>query len=290
MEGEGFNQQPDLQFGTADFERQLGARQVHKCADCATLLGDSYYTVDGRVTCFTCSDKAATDTPRQDLRGLPKAAVYGIGAALLGTVVYLTVLKFTGYEVGLISIAVGWLVGQAMMKGSRGRGGLAYQLLAVLLTYHSIVFSYLIVGIWQYLEDGDSETVAEGPAVAGSDAKMTASSAAPADAGQSTASGGAREGEATSPSTEAPVAVLDDRAILGLEEEAEVPLLIGLAGLYVVTLFFPFYEGLSNILGMAIIAFGLWEAYRRTRLQVPEVAGPFQFGSGDSPNLGESNA
>ena len=289
MDYEGVNPQPDLQFGKANFERQYGAQQVHQCEDCVTLLGDSYYTVDGRVTCFTCSDKAAADTPQQDLRGLPKAVVYGLGAAFLGTVIYLMVLKFTGYEIGLLSIAVGWLVGKAVMKGSRGRGGRAYQVLAVLLTYHSIVFSYLVVGIWEWVEKGDGagETVAEGPAVAGSDANRA--EVGPGESGQTIASIAAGEGETATRLTETPV-VVEDRAALHSDEEAEVPPLLGLAGLYVAMLFSPFYDGFSNIIGMAIIAFGLWEAYRRTQLHLPEGAGPFQFGSGASPALGESNA
>ncbi len=230
-------------------------------------LGDSYYTVDGRVTCFDCSDKATTETPKQDLRGLPLALVFGAGAAVLGTIVYLLILKFTGYEIGLIAIAVGWLVGRAMMKGSKGRGGLAYQVLAVVLTYHSIIFSYVVVGVWTMLEQPDTVT-------------EQAAGAPPDGAASSTTQAEQASGQPGSP------------VVQESSEEAEGPLtlvgiLIAVVFIYFQVLFLPFLDGLSNLLGIAIIAFGLWEAWRHTRLVTPEVAGPFSFSSG--PQAGPPN-
>lgn len=287
----------DLQFDRAEFGTSRFTEQ-HRCQDCQKLLGDSYYTVDGRVTCFECSDNAVKTTPRQDLKGFPLALIWGAGASLLGSIIYLVILKFTGYEVGLISIAVGWLVGRAMMKGSKGRGGLAYQVLAVLLTYHSIVFSYLVVGIWTYMEE--PETAIEGSAIAGE--PTSASNAnAPAEGPGATATATSER-----PSTEGPIAQNTDGASAnaaippagntasssespasatpvvdqGEEEITAVGLLFTAAYIYVQVLFAPFYDGFSNIIGIAIIAFGLFEAWRHTKLKEPEVSGPFEFGNG----------
>jgi len=95
--------------------------------------------------------KAIFDSPPEpeplpaDIGTLPVrlvgAAGFGVIAGFLGWLLYFGVLKFTGYEVGLISIAVGWGVGLAVRIGSRGVGGLGYQILAVLITYLSIAFS-----------------------------------------------------------------------------------------------------------------------------------------------------
>ncbi|NPC69887.1 hypothetical protein HPP05_09010 [Corallococcus exiguus] len=41
----------------------------------------------------------------------------------------------TGQTLGLLLILAGWMVGTAVFKGSEERGGLGYQVLAVLLTY-----------------------------------------------------------------------------------------------------------------------------------------------------------
>jgi len=60
-----------------------------------------------------------------------------------GCALYYGVLAITGWEVGLISILVGVMVGGAVKAGARRRGGWLYQGLAMFLTYTSIVFSYL---------------------------------------------------------------------------------------------------------------------------------------------------
>ena len=43
------------------------------------------------------------------------------GAAILGAILYFAVTAITGYEIGLVAIAVGWLVGRAIQKGTGGR-------------------------------------------------------------------------------------------------------------------------------------------------------------------------
>ena len=58
------------------------------------------------------------------------------------TVIYVIMLK-TGYEIALVAILVGFIVGKAVRAGSGGGGGRAYQVLAVALTYCSIVSSYV---------------------------------------------------------------------------------------------------------------------------------------------------
>ena len=52
------------------------------------------------------------------------------------------VTQLTGYEIGLIAVAVGWLVGGAVRLGSKGLGGKPFQALAVALTYLAIVSHY----------------------------------------------------------------------------------------------------------------------------------------------------
>lgn len=73
----------------------------------------------------------------------PRAALAGLGAAAVGAGIYIAVRYATGYQVGLISILVGFLVGRAVHWGSRGRGGWPYQALAMVLTYLAIVSIYV---------------------------------------------------------------------------------------------------------------------------------------------------
>ena len=64
-----------------------------------------------------------------------RAIVFGIGAAMLGMILYATFAIVTGIVIGYASLAVGWIVGKAMIQGSGGVGGRRYQIVAVLLTY-----------------------------------------------------------------------------------------------------------------------------------------------------------
>jgi hypothetical protein len=62
----------------------------------------------------------------------------GVAGAILGAIVYYIVRAATGYEIGIIAIAVGWLAGKGVRWGSGGRGGPRYQALAIVLTYLGI--------------------------------------------------------------------------------------------------------------------------------------------------------
>lgn len=69
--------------------------------------------------------------------------MYGLGAAILGALIYYGVSATTGYEFGLIAVVVGLLVGKAVRKGSGSVGGPKYQALAIVLTYFSIASTYV---------------------------------------------------------------------------------------------------------------------------------------------------
>jgi hypothetical protein len=71
-----------------------------------------------------------------------RATVFGTIAAALGAALYYGVATITGYQIGLISIVVGFMVGAAVRVGCQGRGGWLYQALAMFLTYSSIVSTY----------------------------------------------------------------------------------------------------------------------------------------------------
>jgi hypothetical protein len=141
-----------MQFDKAEF----GAAPPPSCAGCQAELADTYFEVDGHRMCPTC--RARLDAPPE---GTPAsrfftALAYGLGASVVGFVIYYAVLKLTGYEVGFIAIIVGLLVGIAVKKGSRGVGGAGYQALAIALTYLSIVSTYvpLLVGAMEQQNPG----------------------------------------------------------------------------------------------------------------------------------------
>jgi hypothetical protein len=68
---------------------------------------------------------------------------YGALAAAAGCVGWIVISKVTGYEIGIVAIGIGYLVGKAVRKGAGGFGGRRYQVLAMLLTYSSIALASL---------------------------------------------------------------------------------------------------------------------------------------------------
>jgi hypothetical protein len=119
------------QFSTAEY---VG---TERCRICSRLLDAEYYRVNGQMACKVCALQASEGQPTNSHAALVRGAVYGTGAAILGSVLYAAVTSF-GFTIGYLSLAVGWLIGKAMMKGSNGVGGRMYQMISVLLTYCAI--------------------------------------------------------------------------------------------------------------------------------------------------------
>ncbi len=76
--------------------------------------------------------------PQNPQGAYARALVFGIGAAIAGLILYATFEIVTGWIIGYVSLLVGFMVGKAMMAGSRGFGGRKYQITAALLTYFAV--------------------------------------------------------------------------------------------------------------------------------------------------------
>lgn len=114
------------------------------CSKCAAPISGYYYETAGAVYCPKCKRVAEQASDAADGRGggMARAALFGLGAALVGAAGYWAFIKITDFDWALVSIAVGMLVATAIRKGNGGRGGRRYQLLAVLLTYFAIGGAY----------------------------------------------------------------------------------------------------------------------------------------------------
>ncbi|HEY4259217.1 MAG TPA: hypothetical protein VGM98_03610, partial [Schlesneria sp.] len=113
------------------------------CATCHQEISDQYYQVNGAILCEPCSTAVkAHFTGGAGFPRFVKACFGGLAASIAGFLIYFTILKLTGYEIGLISILVGYMVGTAVRSCSGGRGGAIYQVIAVCCTYFAIAMSY----------------------------------------------------------------------------------------------------------------------------------------------------
>ncbi len=120
------------QFETVEYTPTPGG-----CVLCNQPIGGKYYRVNGEMACSACVERehSALDTAS---KYYSRALIYGIGAAIIGMIGYALFEIATGWIIGYVSLGVGWLVGKAMLKGSRGFGGRRYQITAALLTYAAV--------------------------------------------------------------------------------------------------------------------------------------------------------
>ena len=237
----------DMQFDRADFVQPASEETV--CAVCGEPLHGHYFDINGKMACERCRYGVEAALSQQGgAGGFVKAAFAGLGAAAAGSALYYAVREGTGYEFGLISILVGYAVGQAVRWGSRAKGGWVYQSLAIFLTYMAIVSTY-VPAVFEEIgkQAGKEKATAAAPAQPGS--------ASPASA---------------KVSTTAPVQEKE----IGLGDVA-----LGMGALFLFVLAIPFLAGLENLIGLAIIAFGLYEAWKLNRRTVLSISGPFQLGA-----------
>lgn len=146
----------------------LHDRVAATCVACGTAIETEYYQINGHVACATCRSgaEASAETPR-GIRPLATAGIFGLGAGIVGAVIYFAILALLDLEIGLVAILIGYMVGYAIRKGARGRGGRRFQILAVALTYGSIAMAYTSIAIKGAIEDKSAPTTTSATASAG---------------------------------------------------------------------------------------------------------------------------
>lgn len=128
----------DLQFDRA--ERPGASAAAAGCTVCKLPITGTYFEINGKVVCPRCRGRIMAHWQRGSASGrFWRALGLGALAAALGAGLYFGIAALTGYELGLVAVVVGFLVGAGVRKGSNGRGGGRYQLLAMFLTYSAIV-------------------------------------------------------------------------------------------------------------------------------------------------------
>jgi hypothetical protein len=83
-----------------------------------------------------------------------KAIVFGLGAAIVSSLLYAAFTIVTHIEIGYVALGVGYLVGKAMMTGSANRGGRNYQIAACILTYFAVSMAAVPEILWSIHKDG----------------------------------------------------------------------------------------------------------------------------------------
>jgi hypothetical protein len=203
----------DLQFDRAE---QAGAAPVAAqvtCTACKAHISTEYHVLNGAVICARCRQRVEAQLAAGGgASRVPLALLYGAGAAVAGAILYVAVALITGYTIGLIAVAVGWMVGKAVRKASGGVGGPVYQAIAVGFAYLSMLTLYAYP-------------------------------------------------------------MLSRGLVQGVEGVVSI-------------LFLPFTQGVSNILGLVIMGFGLFEAWRLNAPAHVALSGPYQVRADVGPLAG----
>jgi hypothetical protein len=136
-----------LQFRRAQPTDSTEGPTPKSCAACKQLIEGPYFQVQQHVICPSCAAKI--EVGKQAKKPIPwvRLVIYGGGAALAGSILYAIPLAM-GFQIGIVALAVGWMVGKAIRTGGYGVGGRPQQILAVALTYFAISMSFFPAGIF----------------------------------------------------------------------------------------------------------------------------------------------
>jgi len=231
----------DLQFDRAEF---AGGHSGPACSTCKRPAENEYHHLNGRVFCTSCRAKIEQSIEKLRQSGsLARAALFGLGAAVLGALIYYGITAATGYQFGLVAVVVGFLVGKAVRKGSGAIGGRKYQVLAILLTYFSISSTFVPPLTKGYYEAAAKQEKIE-----------------------------AEKLSQAAPGTPAPPSKV--------RHIGAVPFY---AFMFVLALAAPILGGFRNILGIIIMGIGIWEAWKFNRRVEVKFTGPFAVAPQPAP-------
>ena len=172
---------PPLQFDRA--ESATGGPAGAVCAACKQPIARSYFTAGQALICPACREAlVAHQEGGSRLARFFGALGLGLAAGIVGGLIWYIVRRTTGYEVGLVAIFVGLMVGGAVRRGARARGGWVYQTMAILLTYSCIVAQYMpdVLKALHERFEADRRIAATQPATT---TRPAATAAMPGDAG-----------------------------------------------------------------------------------------------------------
>lgn len=125
------NEEPEATAG------ELGSR----CGLCRTAITGEYFALRGLLLCPACAESVRL---RQSGRGnTRRALLFGLLAAASTALLWFLATAASGRQLSLVAVLAGVVVGLAVHQGGGGRGGLRYQLIAMLLVYLAFVARFV---------------------------------------------------------------------------------------------------------------------------------------------------
>lgn len=248
---------PAPQFSIAEFGN---ATNADICKMCQKPITATYYRANGAMVCDSCADRVRPGRPQDSHAAFVKAVLFGLGGFVAGLVAYAGFSILTGIQIGYLSLAVGWMVGKAMMIGSGNIGGRRYQIAAVVLTYAAVSMAAIPIALLYHPQAGQTQTTNQSGAHAND--STPANQDAQTQNAQSNEEPGAKTGDGTS------------------HPSGGATLLIALGKLALIGLASPFLEvgeGVAGLIGLVILFVGMQFAWKMTASKATiSVEGPYQ--------------
>lgn len=272
---------PELQFTTHESVGPEPEVVGLSCLGCKQPIEKTYFALGDQVLCSSCRDMLSAPPKGSGLLRFAKAACFGTLAGLLGALIWFAIRKIANLEIGLVAILVGFLVGKAVHRASAGRGGIMYQILAVLITYGCIaanympdIFEAMMAEVSQRADERATDKEPNDTVPTDTVANKTiASDAVPSD---------------TNPPEVAPKESNTDAAVgetekLELEKRNDISPVVAIILValitFVLALATPVVIGMESPIGLLIVGFALWEAWKFSAHRPLPITGPYQVGS-----------
>jgi hypothetical protein len=245
------------QFGTLETSTPEGAI----CKLCRQPFTRTYYRAGANTVCGRCADRIRREMPQDSHAAFVRAILFGLVGFAIGLVIYAAFAIATGITIGYLALAVGFIVGKAMMMGSKGVGGRRYQIAAVLLTYASVSMASIPIAL-HYMKDQARQRPSAQSQVSPKDSSAASHDNSVGEASQ----------ENGSTASAAPAKKMTVAGAIGTLT------MIGLA-----SPFLELAEGGSGFIGLIILFVGMRFAWKMTagRSNV-KLEGPFQLANGAS--------
>lgn len=253
------NAAPGLQFDTAVSKGGAGAAAgaLFACANCSKPILSTYYDVAGRKICAECRTQLGRLTEKPVGAGpLVKAGLFGLCAGIVGAAIYYAVIAITGWEIGIVAILIGYMVGYAVRAGAGG-GSRRFQVMAVALTYAAVAMAYAPLAIRGAMEARRKEAASVGLSTGKNQAASDPAASDPA----------------------APDPASSEAASKPPRRPARSPLiaLVLLAGIIIALPVLAIIGSLpSGLISAAIIFFGMQQAWKMTGAPSIEITGPYR--------------
>lgn len=271
----------ELQFTTSESLNESRGSAGLSCAACNRPILDTYFAIGNQVLCAPCKTSATAPPTGSGFVRFLKAVLFGTAAGLLGAAIWYGIRIVTHLEIGLIAVLVGFLVGKAIHIASGRRGGIGYQILAILITYCCIAANY-VPDVYQALASNASEQETADNAKSNSlQPRGNSSSDASTESSENPL---ANTAEPTN--TNVGENALSEKDAADSEEADKLPLFVRLILfvliLLVIALATPVLICTQSPISILIFGFALWEAWKFSAYHPLPITGPYQAGTDEA--------